>query len=141
MKNALISKLSAVILLCASLLAVSLTAGGCLLTRIIRNRIPPPHRVEEGILFQYEAPSAKYINLAGSFNSWCGTEGSGRFDPTIDPMSDEDGDGIWTIVKDLKPGRYQYKFVIDHAVRWELDPNNPNTIQDGDFTNSLLIVR
>ena len=141
MKNAPVSKLPVVILLCASLLAVSLTAGGCLLARIIRNRIPPPHRVEGGILFQYEAPSAKYINLAGSFNSWCGTEGSGRFDPTIDPMSDEDGDGIWTIVKDLKPGRYQYKFVIDHAVRWELDPNNPNTIQDGDFTNSLLIVR
>ncbi|MFO7914072.1 MAG: glycogen-binding domain-containing protein [Candidatus Krumholzibacteriales bacterium] len=141
MKNNLTSKLPIVILLSASLLALSLTVGGCLLTRIIRNRIPPPHRVEGGILFQYEAPSAKYINLAGSFNSWCGTEGSGRFDPTIDPMSDEDGDGIWTIVKDLKPGRYQYKFVIDHAVRWELDPNNPNTIQDGDFTNSLLIVR
>ena len=141
MKIAPVSKLPVVILLCASLLAVSLTAGGCLLTRIIRNRIPAPHRVEGGILFQYEAPSAKYINLAGSFNNWCGTEGSGRFDPTIDPMSDEDGDGIWTIVKDLKPGRYQYKFVIDHAVRWELDPNNPNTIQDGDFTNSLLIVR
>ncbi|MBD3178688.1 MAG: hypothetical protein GF417_03300 [Candidatus Latescibacteria bacterium] len=134
-------KIPVLMALFASLLAITLTANGCLLSRIIRNRIPPPQRVEGGILFQYEAPSAKYINLAGTFNSWCGTEGSGRFDPTVDPMSDDDGDGIWTIVKDLKPGRYQYKFVIDHAVRWELDPNNPNTIQDGDFTNSLLIVR
>lgn len=123
-----------------ALAAISLTAGGCLLTRIIRNRLPAPHPVEDGILFQYEAPSARYVNLAGNFNTWCGTEATGRFDPTIDPMSDEDGDGIWTIVKKLKPGRYQYKYVIDHGIRWELDPSNPDTDQEGGFTNSLLIV-
>lgn len=119
---------------------VSLTAGGCLFTRIIRNRLPAPHPVENGILFQYEAPSARYVNLAGNFNTWCGTEGTGRFDPMIDPMTDEDGDGIWTIVKDLKPGRYQYKYVIDHGIRWELDPSNPDTDEEGGFTNSLIIV-
>ena len=118
----------------------SLTAGGCLFTRIIRNRLPAPYPVEGGILFQYEAPSARYVNLAGNFNTWGGTEGTGRFDPTIDPMTDEDGDGIWTIVKNLKPGRYQYKFVIDHGIRWELDPSNPDTDEEGGFTNSLIIV-
>jgi hypothetical protein len=41
----------------------------------------------------------------------------------------------------LKPGRYQYKYVIDWGVRWELDPNNPLTAVEGGFTNSLLIVR
>jgi 1,4-alpha-glucan branching enzyme len=122
------------------LTAVTMTAGGCLFTRIIRNRLPAPHPVESGILFQYEAPSARYVNLAGNFNTWCGTEGTGRFDPTIDPMTDEDGDGIWTIVKQLKPGRYQYKYVIDHGIRWELDPSNPDTDEEGGFTNSLIIV-
>lgn len=127
--------------LCGLIVAIVLPAGGCLFTRIIRDRLPAPYPVEEGILFQYEAPSARYVNLAGNFNSWCGTEGTGRFDPTIDPMSDDDGDGIWTIVKDLKPGRYQYKYVIDHGIRWELDPSNPDTAEEGGFTNSLLIVK
>ncbi len=106
----------------------------------VRDRLPPPHEVEGGILFQYEAPAARMVNLAGNFNNWGGTEGGGRFDPTIDPMSDDDGDGIWTIVKPLPPGRYQYKFVIDNGVRWELDPSNPNTGEEGGFTNSLIIV-
>ena len=117
------------------------TLSGCLITHIIRNRLPEPHPVEGGILFQFEAPSARYVNLAGNFNDWCGTATIGRFDPTIDPMSDDDGDGIWTIVKPLRPGRYQYQFVTDNGVRWERDPNNTGTDQEGGFENSLLIVR
>lgn len=123
------------------LLVGTLSLDGCLFTRIIRDRLPPPHPVDGGILFQYEAPSARYVNLAGTFNDWGGTATIGRFDPTIDPMTDPDGDGIWTIIKPLPPGRYQYKFVIDNGVRWERDPNNPGTDQEGGFTNSLLIVR
>jgi 1,4-alpha-glucan branching enzyme len=115
--------------------------SGCTVTSIIRNRLPAPHPTANGVLFQYEAPSAKYVNLAGNFNTWCGTEGTGRFDATIDPMSDEDGDGIWEITKQLRPGRYQYKYVIDRGVRWELDPSNPNTGEEGGFTNSLLILK
>jgi 1,4-alpha-glucan branching enzyme len=129
-------------ILALCVLVMTLTAiDGCLFTRIIRNRLPIPHPVEGGILFQYDSPSARYVNLAGTFNDWGGTATIGRFDPTIDPMSDPDGDGIWTIIKPLKPGRYQYKFVIDHGVRWERDPNNPGTDQEGGITNSLLIVR
>jgi hypothetical protein len=123
------------------LIAASLSIGGCVFLNVIRNRLPAPHPAEGGVLFQYEAPAARYINLAGNFNSWCGTQGTGRFDATIDPMSDEDGDGIWTIVKPLKPGRYQYKYVVDHGMRWELDPNNPDTDTEGGIKNSLLIVK
>jgi 1,4-alpha-glucan branching enzyme len=129
-------------LLAAATLLIATAAGGCLFTRIIRNRLAAPHPVEGGgILFQYEAPSAKYVNLAGNFNNWGGTQGTGRFDPTIDPMSDDDHDGIWTITIRLKPGRYQYKYVIDRGVRWEMDPNNPDTDTEGGIRNSLLIVK
>lgn len=106
----------------------------------VRNRLPPPREVEGGILFQYEAPAARMVTLAGSFNNWAGTKGGGRYDSAIDPMSDPDGDGIWTIVKPLPPGRYQYKFVIDNGVRWETDPSNANTGTEGGITNSLVIV-
>lgn len=127
----------------SALAAVAAFAAGCGYGRIIRNRLPAPHRVEGGVLFQYEAPAARHMNVCGNWddNSWCGTKGTGRFDQTLGVMSDEDGDGIWQLVVPLKPGRYQYKYVIDWGVRWELDPNNPLTGVEGGITNSLVIIR
>jgi 1,4-alpha-glucan branching enzyme len=110
------------------------------ISRSVKDRLPPPREVEGGILFRYDAPAARMVTLAGNFNNWAGTEGGGRYDPTIDPLSDDDGDGVWTIVMPLPPGRYQYKFVIDNGVRWEMDPSNPNTGTEGGFENSLIIV-
>jgi len=123
------------------LVVAGCVAGGCsTISKSIRNRLPPPHEVEGGILFAYEAPAARMVTLAGSFNNWAGTKGGGRYDSSIDPMGDEDGDGVWTVVKSLPPGRYQYKFVIDNGVRWETDPSNPNTGVESGQTNSLVIV-
>ncbi len=124
----------------ACLVTICLVVACSTVSKSIRNRLPSPHEVEGGILFQYEAPAARMVTLAGSFNNWAGTTGGGRYDSSIDPMSDEGGDGIWTIVKPLPPGRYQYKFVIDNSVRWETDPSNPNTGVEGGVTNSLVIV-
>ena len=39
---------------------------GCSLD-FIKKRLPPPHKVNGKILFQYEAPSARKVNLAGNF--------------------------------------------------------------------------
>jgi 1,4-alpha-glucan branching enzyme len=121
-------------------LVVVVAAGCSTVLNSVRNRLPAPHEVEGGILFQYEAPAARMVTLAGSFNNWAGTKGGGRYDSSIDPMADDDGDGIWTVVKPLPPGRYQYKFVIDNGVRWETDPSNPNTGAEEGVTNSLVIV-
>jgi 1,4-alpha-glucan branching enzyme len=106
----------------------------------IKDRLPPPHEVAGGMLFRYHAPSARQVTLAGNFNNWGGTQGGGRYDPSIDRMRDHDGDGVWTIVIPLPPGRYQYKFVIDGGVRWEQDPNNPDKATEGGFENSLIVV-
>jgi 1,4-alpha-glucan branching enzyme len=122
------------------LLVACLAAGCSTISRSVKDRLPPPKEVEGGILFRYEAPAARMVTLAGNFNNWAGTQGGGRYDPTIDPMMDDDGDGVWEIVKPLPPGRYQYKFVIDNGVRWEKDPSNPNTGIEGGIENSLLIV-
>lgn len=106
----------------------------------IEDRLPPPSEVEGGIQFRFQAPSARQVTLAGTFNNWGGTQ-TGRYDPDIDPMRDPDGDGVWTIVKALPPGRYEYKFVLDGAVRWEEDPTNPETVDDGyGGVNSVLVV-
>ena len=80
------------------------------------------------------------VTLAGNFNNWGGTQGGGRYDPTIDPMTDDDGDGIWTIVKPLAPGRYQYKYYVDG--RWVVDPENPlRIVNESGIVNSLIKVK
>ena len=125
------------LLLAAAALALSSCAG---VLNAIEDRLPPPREVQGGMLFQYYSPSARQVTLAGNFNNWGGTQGGGRYDAAIDPMSDPDGDGIWTIVVPLPPGRYRYKFVIDGGVRWEQDPNNPDKESEGGIENSLIVV-
>ena len=69
-----------------ALLAICFSLGCSAVSNSIRDRLPPPAEVEGGILFRYEAPAARMVTLAGNFNNWGGTEGGGRYDPTIDPM-------------------------------------------------------
>ena len=122
-------------------LAATLALSSCAGTLDwIQDRLPPPSEVDNGIMFRYHAPSARQVTLAGNFNNWGGTQGGGRYDPSIDPMDDPDGDGTWTIVVPLPPGRYQYKYVIDGGVRWEQDPNNPDKAVEGGIENSMIVV-
>ncbi|MBS3767628.1 MAG: hypothetical protein KGY75_05875 [Candidatus Cloacimonetes bacterium] len=116
----------------------------------VKKRLPPPHKVEGGYLFQLEAPSARIVTLSGNFpdNQWSGTaSASGEFNENIDRMYDDGthgdkvaNDGIWSLVKPLESGRYQYKFVIDRNT-WIKDPNAFETTDDGyGGKNSVLIV-
>jgi len=131
-------------------LAVILAAGavvtGCSYTKVLRNRLPTPHRVDDfefAVKFQYEAPQARNVNLCGNWddNGWCGTQTSGRFDHSVAAMQDDDKDGIWEIIIPLKPGRYQYKYAVDWGLRWVHDQNNPLGEDDGyGGQNSILIL-
>jgi CubicO group peptidase (beta-lactamase class C family) len=74
-------------------------------------------------------PSAKIVNLAGTFNDWkpstifCGKEGA-----------------EWICRVDLKPGKYLYKFIVDG--HWITDPANPTIEDDGrGNTNSVIEKR
>ncbi|HHE37611.1 MAG TPA: hypothetical protein ENL20_03440 [Candidatus Cloacimonetes bacterium] len=117
----------------------------------IKKRLAPPHQVKGGVLFQYEAPSARLVTLAGDFpdNLWGGTASSNAsYDSTVDPMFDDGthgdkvaGDGIWSLIKPLEPGRYQYKFVVDRNT-WVTDPNGLEFVDDGyGGNNSILTVK
>ena len=120
-----------------------LAFSGCSFS-FIKKRLLPPHEVEEGILFQYDAPSARQVNLAGNFpdNEWL--KNGDRIDLMYDNGENGDrisGDGVWSIIKSLAPGRYEYKFVVDRN-SWVKDPNALETIDDGyGGDNSVLIVK
>ena len=69
--------------------------------------------------FRIKAPDASKVYLAGEFNSWSETDM---------PMSKQ-ANGEWTASIALKPGRYQYKFIIDDT--WTPDPDNSERVDDG----------
>jgi len=107
-----------------------------------------PNIVSYNVLFQFNAPLAKKVNLAGSFpdNQWL----NNGYDTDVmyDDGTNGDkiaGDGIWSIVKALKNGKYEYKFVVD-CKSWYNDPNacssdfgRNNSIDNRN--NSIIIVK
>jgi len=78
-----------------------------------------PEMSENGVIFKYYAPNANAVYLTGEFNGWA---------PTGTPMEKAD-DGLWIIEYPLKPGNYQYKFVIN-GNDWKHDPKNPHVVDD-----------
>lgn len=65
-------------------------------------------------------PGARSVSVAGDFNGW---------DPAQTKLERSDG-GVWTATIPLKPGRYQYMFVID-GKQWIADPLAPEETTDG----------
>lgn len=55
------------------------------------------------VAFSLRAPEAKSAVLAGSFNDWSADKL---------PMQ-KDATGTWSASVELRPGRYEYKFVVD----------------------------
>lgn len=124
------------------LLAVACLASGCSSMNFIKRRLPPPTQVKDGIRFVFYSPSARVVQVMGSWpeNNWgAGQAQTGSF--LVGEMRDSTGSGVWERIERLPPGRYEYKFLIDR-VNWKEDPNNPNRTDDhyGGF-NSIIDVR
>ena len=76
------------------------------------------------------------VFLNGSFNGWCGE---------CNPMSDDDGDGIWTLTIPLDDGNYEYKFTVNgwsNQESWTADgtPDCAENADDGTYENRALTV-
>jgi 1,4-alpha-glucan branching enzyme len=81
------------------------------------------------VFFHYQAPAGtKTVFLAGEFNNW---------KTDAQKMDGPDGKGLFTTKLTLKPGRYEYKYVLEGKI-WRQDPANPR--QAGYFHNSVLFV-
>lgn len=67
------------------------------------------------VVFELLAPTAAQVFLTGDFNLWSETDM---------PMR-RDRSGIWRASLNLRPGRYEYKFIVDG--QWWTDPANNST--------------
>ncbi|MFC1569525.1 alpha-amylase family glycosyl hydrolase [bacterium] len=79
--------------------------------------------------FQPVISGVENIFLAGTFNDWSDSRA---------PMSDEDGDGVYEVTILMRPGTYQYKFVVDGA--WITDPEAEAYADEGRGESNALIT-
>jgi len=84
---------------------------------------------EKTVDFKVMAPNASKVLLAADFTSW---------DKKSIPMRKEKN-GLWKTEVSLKPGKYQYKFIVDG--QWWNDPDNSAKIANAlGSVNSLKEV-
>ena len=77
--------------------------------------------------FKLYAPGAKKVVVAGSFNKW----------DTKKLLAKKDSKGSWAAKVALKPGRHEYKFIVDG--KWITDPANELWEANG-YGNSNSVI-
>ncbi len=82
------------------------------------------------VSIQWTGTEATTVSLTGDFNNW---------DPQRHPLK-KVKDGVWKVNLRLKPGRYEYMFIVDGE--WREDPLNPNRVPNphGGFNSICAVV-
>jgi len=105
---------------------------------VMARPVPPPPKIApptvvpvttmRKVEMSFDAPFAKFVNIAGDFNAW-----------EMTTLALRKTDSVWKITLELKPGAYQYKFLVDGE--WVNDPNNVRTVpnQFGSLNNVLEV--
>jgi 1,4-alpha-glucan branching enzyme len=77
--------------------------------------------------FRLYAPQAKRVSLAGSFNNW----------DTRALTAKKDSRGNWAVKVNLKPGRYEYKFIVDGS--WMNDPKCTSCVANSFGSHNCIV--
>jgi hypothetical protein len=96
------------------------------------NLLPVANTGEEPLVlhqFTYYQKGLKSISLVGEFNDW-------DADST---MLTEVSPGVWTVSLPLRPGVYEYQFILNGAQR-VTDPTMPQVSNDFGSPNSVVTV-
>ncbi len=97
---------------------------------------PPPPAETFNVTFQVDMNNFDgdfgVVNLNGTFNDWCGG---------CNPMSDSDGDGVYSVSVDIAADTIEYKFTLDGWTEQEVlaDGDSCTSTIDG-FVNRSYIV-
>ena len=86
--------------------------------------------LEKTVDFEFYAPNAEEVHLAGEFNTW---------NPKKNPLR-KDAKGYWRGSLRLRSGRYEYRFLVDG--NWENDSKASEYIPNAFGTwNCVIEVR
>ena len=92
------------------------------------NNFITTYQEQKDVKFELYYNDAETVSLAGEFNNWNSKDIPMYFDGEK-----------WLIALKLRPGEYQYKFVID-GKNWILDPKAEKAYAPHGASNSLCIV-
>jgi hypothetical protein len=108
-----------------SMQVASVPANGSSLTPVANSGVEPlvVHQ------FTYYQKGIKSISLVGQFNDW---------DPASTTLVEE-SPGVWTVSVALRPGVYEYQFILNGTQR-VTDPTMPQTSNDFGSPNSVVVV-
>lgn len=131
---------------------IALISSSCIVLNAVKDRYKPYEFVgQDGseviVKFIFDAPSAKTVWLAGSFNNWTSSKSAPKYPSVLLSqgalvvMEMDEQTGYWTTTLSLAPGRYQFKYVLDEGSLWKEDPNTPEHVDDGfGGKNSIVTV-
>jgi 1,4-alpha-glucan branching enzyme len=75
----------------------------------ISAKAPKSRNLGKKVEFEYYAPQASKVKLAGTFNGW----------NAEDTPLKKDHTGTWKLSLNLPPGRYEYRYLVDGS--WQND--------------------
>ena len=78
--------------------------------------------------FKLLAPEAQNVSLAGVFNNW----------DLNSHLLKKDSKGMWKIVIDLMPGRYEYRFLVDG--QWKNDHKCTDLVANPFGTENCILT-
>lgn len=79
--------------------------------------------------FVFHDPTAHSVRIEGDFNNWDGSQA----------QLTRSSEGIWSISLPLRPGTYQFQFVVDDSLR-VTDPTMPEISSDFGSPNSVIMI-
>jgi len=77
--------------------------------------------------FKLYAPQAKKVVLSGSFNKWDAKK----------LIAKKDTKGNWLVKASLKPGRHEYKFIVDGG--WINDPHCTSCVANSFGSHNCVV--
>ena len=78
--------------------------------------------------FKLYAPNARKVILSGSFNKW----------DTEKLVAKKDTKGNWLAKVNLKPSKYEYKFIVDGS--WVNDPRCTTCVANSLGSHNCVVV-
>lgn len=104
--------------------------GGCATHKAESPNLPTPRAGT--VRFMVEAPGAKQVFVAGSFNGWA---------KDSMPLTRVKGTSWWSVDIPLQKGEHTFMYVID-GVKWVTPPQADDFVEDEfGHRNGIVIVR
>jgi alpha-amylase/alpha-mannosidase (GH57 family) len=97
----------------------------------VSSGLAQPTVVAGGVRFTYTGPVKHSVALVGDFNGW---------NKEVDRLA-VDGKGVWSVTRSVRPGLYQYKFLVDET-DYMHDPGNPVLVDNFNHSarNSVFVL-